>query len=82
MGTAFEEIATELQGPRTPLERDAAKALKSLDEAARRIGPIVGDTTRGYLDLLARVLEPPPARDVGPGDAQPAPGSGGGLVLP
>jgi hypothetical protein len=63
MKAAFEEIATELGGPRTPLELDAAKALRGVEDAARRIGPIVGDPARGYLALLARVLEVPGQAD-------------------
>jgi hypothetical protein len=80
MRSAFEEIATELQGPRTPLERDAAKALRSVEDAARKVGPIVGDTSRGYLALLARVLEPAAARDAGHPDG--GMNVQGGLILP
>ena len=80
MRAAFDQLVAELQGPRTPLERDAAKALRSVEEAARRIGPIVGDAGRGYLALLERVLAPP-----APGGAAPEPAEGrrpGGLILP
>ena len=80
MRSAFDQLAAELQGPRTPLEKDAARALRSVEEAARRIGSIVGDPARGYLALLDRVLEPsaqrPAAADAGEG------GSRGGLILP
>lgn len=80
MRSAFDQLVAELQGPRTPLERDAAKALRSVEEAARRIGPIVGDPGRGYLALLERVLEPS-----APGAAAPEPAENrrpGGLILP
>ena len=77
---AFEEIATELGGPRTPLEKDAARALRGVEDAARRIGPIVGDSARGYLALLARVLERPGQARTGPGDADSS--SGSGIILP
>jgi hypothetical protein len=80
MRSAFDQMAAELQGPRTPLEKDAARALRSVEEAARRIGPIAGDPVRGYLALLDRVLEPstqqPTAAEAGEG-RQP-----GGLILP
>jgi hypothetical protein len=80
MRSAFDQLAAELQGPRTPLEKDAARALRSVDDAARRIGPIVGDPARGYLALLDRVLEPsterPAAADAGEG------GNRSGLILP
>lgn len=80
MRSAFDQLAAELQGPRTPLEKDAARALRSVEEAARRIGSIVGDPARGYLALLDRVLEPssqrPAAADAGEG------GSPGRLILP
>ena len=53
---AFEEIVQQVEGPRTPLERDAAKALRGIEDAARRVGPIAGDTRTGYLGLVRRVL--------------------------
>ena len=53
---AFEEIVQQVQGPRTPLERDAARALRGIDEAARRVGPIAGDSRTGFLGLMRRVL--------------------------
>jgi hypothetical protein len=80
MRSAFDELVAELQGPRTPLEKDAASALRSVEEAARRIGGIVGDPTRGYLALLDRVLEPPVPGTVEPGDV--GGGRAGGLILP
>jgi hypothetical protein len=55
---AFEEIAQQMQGPRTPLERDAVRALRGIEEAARRVGPIAGDTETGFLGLMRRVLGP------------------------
>ena len=56
LGRAFEEIAEQVKGPRSPLERDAARALRGIEEAARRIGPIVQDARAGYLSLVGRVL--------------------------
>jgi hypothetical protein len=53
---AFEEIVQQVQGPRTPLERDAARALRGIEDAARRVGPIASDTRTGYLGLIRRVL--------------------------
>jgi hypothetical protein len=53
---AFEEIVQQVPGPRTPLERDAARALRGIEEAARRVGPIAGDTRTGFLGLMRRVL--------------------------
>jgi hypothetical protein len=55
----FDEIAPQIEGPRTPVERDAAKALRALEEAARRVGPLADDPNRGFLELLRRVLQPP-----------------------
>jgi hypothetical protein len=80
MRSAFDELVGELQGPRTPLEIDAAKALRSVEEAARRIGGIVGDPTGGYLALLDRVLEPPASGTAEPGRVEG--GRAGGLILP
>lgn len=80
MRSAFDQLAAELEGPRTPLEKDAARSLRSVEDAARRIGPIVGDPARGYLALLDRVLEPstrrPDSADAGDGSSR------GGLILP
>jgi hypothetical protein len=53
---AFEEIVQQVQGPRSPLERDAARALRGIEEAGRRVGTIVGDTQTGFLGLMRRVL--------------------------
>jgi len=55
-GRAFEEIVQQVQGPRTPLERDAARALRGIEEAARRVGPFAGDPRSGFLGLMRRVL--------------------------
>jgi hypothetical protein len=54
---AFDEIAGQFQGPRTPLERDAARALRGIEEAARRVGPLVGDARKGFLGLVGRVMK-------------------------
>ena len=55
---AFEEVTAQLQGPRTPLERDAAKAF---DAAGRSRAP--GGAARrrfpaGLLELVRRILGP------------------------
>lgn len=78
MEQAFAEVAQQTQGPRTPLERDAARALRGIEEAARRVGPLVGDPRTGFLALMRRLLG---RRGAGAseGDAPPA---GSGLVLP
>lgn len=55
-GRAFEEIVQQVQGPRTPMERDAARALRGIEEAARRVGPLAGDERTGFLGLMRRVL--------------------------
>ena len=76
---AFAEIAAQMEGPRSPLERDAAKALRGIEEAARRVGRIVGNERHGFLDVARRLLKPTPAsaRD----DDKPAEPSGGGLII-
>jgi len=76
-GHAFEEIVQQVQGPRTPLERDAARALRGLEEAARRVGPIAGDPRTGFLGLMRRVLGAQTTR--GDEARQPA---GGSIILP
>ena len=76
---AFEEIAREMKGPRTPLEMDAAKALRSVEEAARRVGPLVGDDAQGYLLLLGRVLKPQPGEGPAPRPETPR---ASGLIIP
>lgn len=75
---AFEEVAGQTGGPRGPLEKDAARALRGLQEAARRVGPLVGDPRSGLLALIERMLgRPEPDRGAGA-----APQPGGGLILP
>jgi hypothetical protein len=76
-GRAFEEIVQQMQGPRTPLERDAARALRGIEEAARRVGAITGDTRTGFLGLMRRVLG---AQNAQTGEARQEPGSS--IILP
>lgn len=77
LGRAFDEIAGQVQGPRTPLERDAARALRGIEDAARRVGPITGDTRTGLLAVLRRVLGAPHA-----GAGAPRQGPGSTIILP
>lgn len=78
---AFDEIAQQIQGPRTPLEHDAAKALRGIEEAARKVGPILGEERTGYLELIRRVLKPAAHETPPPSDLpQTAPGSS--IILP
>jgi len=72
---AYEEVAAQLQGPRTPLERDAAKAFDALAEAGRRVGPLAGDSRSGFIELARRILKP----GEGPVADEPPAGS---LILP
>jgi hypothetical protein len=71
---AFEEVVAELQGPRSPLERDAARALNGMAEAARRVGPIEGNDRQGFLDLIRRVLRPGPQTTEEPAANERGPG--------
>jgi hypothetical protein len=76
---AFSELTMQIEGPRSPLERDAAKALRGIEEAARRVGKIVGDERKGYLELARRILKPDTIQRP---DDQPSAGpSGGGLII-
>jgi hypothetical protein len=75
---AFSEVTAQIEGPRSPLERDAAKALRGIEEAARRVGKIVGDGRQGYLELARRLLKPNPASEA---DEKPAQPPGGGLII-
>lgn len=77
---AFEELARELSGARSPLERDAARALRALEEAARRVGPLAGDVRQGFLHLIERLLPPPDSAAPRPGDTGAPPSRG--LILP
>lgn len=78
--SAFEEIARELSGARSPLERDAARALHAIEEAARRVGPLEGDTRQGFLHLIERLLpRPDPA---GAGHDAASGSRPGGLIIP
>jgi hypothetical protein len=78
---AFDEVTTQIEGARTPLERDAARALRGIEEAAKRVGALVGDERQGFLDLARRLLK----SDVtAPGNLRPSAGSGtdGSILLP
>jgi hypothetical protein len=55
----FDEIAAHMGGPRTPLEKDGARALRGIEEAARRVGPLTGDFRAGFLTLIRRMLDTP-----------------------
>ena len=76
-GRAFEEIVQQVKGPRTPLERDAARALRGIEEAARRVGTIAGDARTGFLSLLRRMLGAPNA-----GAPAPRQEAGPSIILP
>ena len=76
-GRAFEEIVQQVQGPRTPLERDAARALRGIEEAARRVGAITGETRTGFLGLMRRVLG---AQNAQASEARQVPGPS--IILP
>ena len=77
---AMDELLREFDGPRTPMEKDAARALRALEEAARRIGPLAGDPAGGAVALLRRLLSGPAGEPDAAGEAAgPAPG---GLIVP
>jgi len=76
-GRAFEEIVQQVQGPRTPLERDAARALRGIEEAARRVGAITGEARTGFLGLMRRVVG---AQNAQAGVARQEPGPS--IILP
>jgi hypothetical protein len=80
MRSAFEEIARE--GPRSPLERDAAKALRAVETGARTLGTAVGDAKVGYLALLGRVLPPPGAAATAGHTSGSEPSQGSSIILP
>lgn len=68
---AYDEVTAQLEGPRSPLERDAARALTALAEAATRVGPLAGDTRQGFLELARRVLKPGPKAAESPAPSAP-----------
>jgi hypothetical protein len=74
----FEEVVAELLGPRSPLERDAARALSGMAEAARRVGSIEGNERQGFLELVRRVLRPGAQAAEGPAGNE----SGPGIIVP
>ena len=77
---AYDEVTAQLQGPRTPLERDAARAFDALADAARRVGPLAGDARQGFIELARRILKPSRGGQTAEGGAEsPGPGS---LILP
>ena len=74
----FDEVAAHTGGPRTPLEKDAACALRGIEEAARRVGPILGEARTGFLSLARRVLGSGAPRSEDPAPAAER----SGLILP
>lgn len=76
---AYEEVTAQLQGPRTPLERDAAKSFEALAEAARKVGPLAGDARSGFIELARRILRPSGEQPANQGTADRGPGS---LIIP
>ncbi len=79
---AYDEVVGTLEGPRTPLERDAARALAALADAARKVGPLAGNERQGLLELARRLLRPAPDNR-GPMEADvAAPDQGTGIILP
>ena len=77
---AYDDVTAQLQGPRTPLERDAARAFGALAEAARRVGALTGDARQGFIELARRILKPSAEAHAVDGGAQSSgPGS---LILP
>lgn len=77
----FGEVTGQMEGPRSPLERDAAKALRAVEEAARGVGKMVGDEREGFLNLVRRVMKPDPTR-VPHDDKAAEPGSSGLIIVP
>jgi hypothetical protein len=77
---AFEEVTAQIEGPRTPLERDAARALRGIEEAARRVGALVGDERQGFLELARRLLKPDVTAQSAPQNSPRA--AGGSIILP
>ena len=77
----FGEVSGQMEGPRSPLERDAAKALRAIEEASRGVGKVVGDEREGFLNLVRRVMKPDPTR-VPHEDKAAEPGSGGLIIVP
>jgi hypothetical protein len=80
---AYDEVTGRLEGPRTPLERDAAKALEALAGAARRVGPLAGNDRQGLLELARRLLRPA-AGDAAAEEADRRPGTPGpgSIIIP
>jgi hypothetical protein len=76
---AMDQLLREFDGPRTPMEKDAARALRALEEAARRIGPLAGDPAGGAVALLRRLLSGAAGEPDATEDGAPAPG---GLIVP
>lgn len=75
----FGEVTGQMEGPRSPLERDAAKALRAIEEAARGVGKIVGDEREGFLSLARRVMKP--SQSSAGHDEKPADTPGSGLII-
>jgi hypothetical protein len=77
---ALDDVSRRL--PDVRLDRDAAAALRGIEqgvrEVQRRAGAATGDATRAYIDVVRRMVPPYAPAPVAPGPAEP----GSGLILP
>jgi len=84
LGRVVTELSAQAGSQQARLERDAAVALRRLEQGATSAGkagsPLEGDEAPVYLNLLARLLRDRPGTPE-PG-GPPAPAAGGGLIIP
>jgi hypothetical protein len=80
LGKVIADLSAQAGSQQARLERDAAVALRRLEQGARTAGKALeGDEPPVYLNLLTRMLKEP---GESPGRAAPQPGQGGLIITP
>lgn len=85
LGRVVAELSAQSGSQQARLEREAAVALRRLEQGARTAGkpgsPLEGDEAPVYLNLLARMLKDAPGAP-DPGTPQAPPATGGLIITP
>jgi hypothetical protein len=82
LGNAVTDLAAQAGSQQARLERDAAVALRAVERAARTAAKgLAGDEPPVYLNLLFRMLKPPPGESANRSDDSASATQNGGLII-
>jgi hypothetical protein len=83
LGRIAADLAARAGAHQARLERDAATALRRVEQGARTAATVLaGDEPPVYLNLLTRMLKAPPGESTEGSSGPTAPGSGGLIITP